>query len=96
MNRFRLAHLAKTDLAGIRRYIASDKPAAADRQIKRFFKIFHLLCKQPLMGQACPEFGEGDLRMFTVGNYVIFYRPVEVGVEIARVVSGFRDLEALF
>ena len=34
--------------------------------------------------------------MFTVGNYVISYRPIEQGVEIARVVSGFRDLEALF
>ena len=45
MNRFRLAHLAKTDLASIRRYIATDKPRAADRLIERFFKIFHLLGK---------------------------------------------------
>ena len=49
MNRFRLAHLAKTDLAGIRRYIAADKPRAAARQIERFFKVFHSLGRQPLM-----------------------------------------------
>jgi toxin ParE1/3/4 len=96
MKRFRLAHRAKIDIAGIRRYIASDKPEAADRQIERFFKLFHLLAKQPLMGQRCPEFGDENLRMFTTGNYVVFYRPIESGVEIARVVSGFRDLESLF
>jgi toxin ParE1/3/4 len=26
----------------------------------------------------------------------IFYRPIEEGVEILRVVSGYRDLEGLF
>jgi len=29
-------------------------------------------------------------------NYLIFYRPVEGGIEILRVVHGARDLENLF
>jgi toxin ParE1/3/4 len=31
-----------------------------------------------------------------VGNYVIFYRPMEIGVEIARVLHGARDFPPLF
>lgn len=94
MSRFRIAELAKTDLAEIRAYIARDKPGAADRQIARFFERFHMLARHGEMGQRRPELG-ADLRSFAVGNYVIVYRLITDGVEIARVVSGYRDLEAL-
>ena len=36
------------------------------------------------------------LRSFPVGSYIIFYRPMEYGVEIARVLHGARDLPPLF
>jgi toxin ParE1/3/4 len=36
------------------------------------------------------------LRGFPFGNYVIFYRPMENGVEIVRVLHGARDLPPLF
>ncbi|WP_292800792.1 hypothetical protein [Nostoc sp. NMS7] len=26
----------------------------------------------------------------------LFYRPIETGIEVLRVVSGYRDLDALF
>jgi len=92
---FRLAELAKTDLAEIRQYIARDKPDAADRQIARFFERFLTLARRPELGQRRPELG-ADLRSFAVGKYVVVYRPSSEGVEIARVVSGYRDLDALF
>lgn len=95
MSRFRIAELAKTDLADIREYIARDKPGAADRQIARFFERFHMLARHREMGQRRPELG-ADLRSFAVGNYVIVYRLIPDGIEIARVVSGYRDLEAFF
>jgi toxin ParE1/3/4 len=95
MNRFRLSRLAKYDLADIRRYIARDKPLAADRQIATLGEKFAMLARNPELGERRPEWGE-DLRSFVVRNYVIIYRPTSVGVEIARVVSGYRDLEALF
>ena len=94
MSRFRLAQLARTDLAEIRHYISQDKPAATKRQISTFFDRFHTLAAHPEMGERRPELG-ADLRSFAVGNYVIIYRPIPRGVEIARVVSGYRDLEAL-
>jgi toxin ParE1/3/4 len=95
MRRFRLSPLAKSDLAEIRRYIRQDRPSAADRQIARFFQTFRTLGKNSEMGQRRPELGAG-LRTFSVGNYVVVYRPFVEGVEIARVVSGYRDFEALF
>jgi toxin ParE1/3/4 len=95
MRRFRLSSLAKRDLAEIRHYIRRDKPTAADRQIAAFFRAFRMLAENSEMGQRRPEFGP-DLRDFSVGNYAIVYRPFAGGVEIARVISGYRDFKALF
>jgi toxin ParE1/3/4 len=39
---------------------------------------------------------EPGLQSFPLEDYLIFYRPIEKGIEIVRVVSGYRDLEALF
>lgn len=36
------------------------------------------------------------LHSFPVDDYLIFYRPIAEGIEVVRVVSGYRDLEALF
>jgi toxin ParE1/3/4 len=35
------------------------------------------------------------LRSFPIGSYVIFYRPIPDGVEIARILNASRDIEAL-
>ncbi|MDJ1169081.1 type II toxin-antitoxin system RelE/ParE family toxin [Roseofilum sp. BLCC_M154] len=35
-------------------------------------------------------------RSFPISNYLIFYRASAEGVEILRIVSGYRDLKALF
>lgn len=37
-----------------------------------------------------------SLRGFVLGNYIIFYRPIENGIEVERLLSGFRDFDALF
>lgn len=95
MSHFRLGDLAESDLAEIRHYIARDNPSAADRQIDRYFQTFHLLGRNPGMGERRPELGE-DLRTFSVGSYVIVFRPAPEGAQIVRVVSGYRDIEALF
>lgn len=36
------------------------------------------------------------LRSFPTGNYVIFYYPVETGIEVARVLYGARDIRQVF
>jgi len=90
-----VSDLAIDDLAEIRHYVAQDKPAAANRLIAAFFQRFILLGEQPLLGAARPEFAGGDLRVFPVGAYAIFYRVAAGNVEIARVLHGARDLGPL-
>jgi toxin ParE1/3/4 len=36
------------------------------------------------------------LRSLAVGNYLIFYLPVEDGIEVVRVLPGMRDIDAIF
>lgn len=95
MKRFRVSTLAKRDIAEIRHFIRLDKPTAADRQIAKFFDTFRILAENSELGQRRPEFGSG-LRTFSIDSYTIVYRPFEKGVDIARVVSGYRDIDALF
>ena len=56
---------------------------------------FKLLTDNPNLGERRPEFRNGEFRSSLVGNYVIFYRPIDGGVEIARVVRGERDVRLL-
>ncbi|QFS46728.1 type II toxin-antitoxin system RelE/ParE family toxin [Nostoc sphaeroides CCNUC1] len=47
------------------------------------------------MGQSCDNFASG-LRSFPVQDYLIFSRHIDGGVEVARIVSSYRDLETVF
>jgi toxin ParE1/3/4 len=95
MKRVVFSPLAESDLQGILDYIARDKPRAATRFVATLREKCQLLAVNPELGQRRPSFRSGEYRTFSVGNYVIFYRPTDRGVEIARVVSGFRDIETL-
>jgi toxin ParE1/3/4 len=37
-----------------------------------------------------------ELRSFLVDNFVIFYRPMDGGIEVVRILHGARDLPPLF
>jgi plasmid stabilization system protein ParE len=43
------------------------------------------------MGELRSEFSTGAYRSFSVGNYVIYFKPAVDGVRIARVLHGSRD-----
>lgn len=53
------------------------------------------LAQFPLMGKECAEIIEG-LRSIPVNNYIIFYRPIDNGIKVIRVLHGARDIESLF
>jgi toxin ParE1/3/4 len=95
MSRFRLTREAKADARAIRSYIAKDRPAAADRLLDDLYERFRLAATQPGMGEARSELGP-DLRIFSVGNYVVVFRPMRGGIEVVRIVHGARDLASLF
>jgi len=95
MNRAIFAPLAERDLDEILVYIAERNAAAALQLVRKLRRKCDDLAEFPHMGRARPEFRGGDLRSFPVGNYLIFYRPVETGIEVARVLHGARDLESI-
>lgn len=74
-------------------YIARDSPDAADRLVEQFDRHLDLLARTPLMGRSEEEFST-SLRSFPVGNYLIFYTPIEDGIELVRVLHGARNINA--
>lgn len=95
MSRYVLTIPAKQDLKEINRYIIRFNPSAARRFNEKFKQQCKLLADFPNMGQSCDNFISG-LRSFPVEDYLIFYRPIDDGVEVVRVISGYRDLETVF
>ena len=95
MSRCILAPSARLDLKEISRYIIRFNPGAARKFNKKIIRQCKQLANFPNMGQSCDNFANG-LRSFPVEDYLIFYRPIDGGVEVARIVSGYRDLEAVF
>jgi toxin ParE1/3/4 len=95
MSLHRVSDHARADLDEIWTRIAQDKPDAADRFIRALVSRFPMLASMPELGRRREELAP-RLRSFSVRNYVIFYRPMANGVEIARVLHGARDLPPMF
>ncbi len=87
--------LAEYDLDDIWWYIAQDNPEAADRLLDRIEERCRALAQFPEMGVNREELMHG-LRGFPIGNYVVFYLPIEHGIDIVRVLPGMRDIDAFF
>jgi toxin ParE1/3/4 len=78
---------AAEDIAEIWDYIADDSLDAADRWIDQLDEEFRLLAAQALMGRAREELAPG-MRSFPFGRYVIFYTPIDGGIDVARVLHS--------
>jgi len=89
--RLRFADGAERDLVEIGNFIARDNPSIAARFIERVEEHCELLAAHPLLGRARDELVPG-LRSLPFGRYVIFYRALDDGAEIVRVLHGARDL----
>ena len=86
---------ADEDLINIWIYIATDNPKAADSWLDEIEGKFVLLSEQPRLGPARSDIAP-KLRYFPVGSYLILYRELANGIEVARVVHGARRLTNLF
>jgi toxin ParE1/3/4 len=86
-----LSEMAEEDLADIYVNIALDQPVNADRFIDELRAKMQRLAEQPMIGRARPELGK-DVRSFPHAAYVVIYRPNSVGIGVARVLRGSRDL----
>ena len=95
MARIVRASAAKADAGEIWAYIAEENPDAADRLLDRFDKLFRLLAARPHLGKSAENLAP-NLRTLPVGNYLVFYRPAQDGIEIVRLLHGARDITAEF
>ena len=85
--------LAGSDLKEIGRHIAreSQDRSVAMRFLDTIEQRLQLYATQPRMGEERPDLGL-DVRQFSVGRYVVFYRPIETGIEVLRLFHGSRDI----
>ncbi len=95
MSRYRLTPEALRDLDEIVDYISRENPAAALRVINSIEQKCRTLAEMPELGRLREELAPG-LRSLTAGNYLIFYRPTDGGINVIRVAHGSRDLPQLF
>ena len=86
---------AAEDIAEVWEHIAEDNLAAADRWVDQLGEQFRLLATQPLMGRARNELSP-RLRSFPFGRYVIFYEPLDDGLDVVRLLHSARDVDPTF
>ncbi len=72
--------LAAADILDIWDDIAEDSIEQADRWVDKLDEKFKLIATQPLLGRARDELA-AELRSFPFGRYVIFYEPLEHGID---------------
>jgi toxin ParE1/3/4 len=95
MAKLTFAPAADTDVAEIAAFIARDNPSASRRWVQVVRERCLLLAASPDVGEVRRGFGVAGCRSVSLGNYVIFFRATDDGVEIARIVHGSRDLRNL-
>jgi toxin ParE1/3/4 len=86
---------AELDLIDILVYLGRYGQRAVDRFAAEVDRVCQLLAQFPEMGDPCEELGPG-VRRFPVGSYVIYYRPIDGGIEVLRVIHGSRNITSLF
>ena len=72
------------DYRDIWQFIARDNIEAANRMLDQIDAKLESFLSMPQSGTPRDEFSPG-LRSFPVGNYIVFYRPVEDGIALLRV-----------
>jgi toxin ParE1/3/4 len=95
MSSYSFSDTAIRDLDEICNYIAVENSKAASQLFDRIRQKCKLVANFPNMGKSYSRLDSG-LRGFVVEDYIIFYYPNPDGINIARVVSGYRDLDGLF
>jgi toxin ParE1/3/4 len=92
---------AQRDLQQLARYLGEQSPTTGFRFYDPAEKAFQSLARMPemgsLWGSANPQFV--DMRVWPIRrfeNFLIFYRPLNQGIEVIRVLHASRDIESIF
>jgi toxin ParE1/3/4 len=81
-------------------WIIEENPEAAIKFVESVESSFSLLEKNPEIGRSLATFSRRliGVRIWKVSNfekYLIFYRPIEEGIEVLDVIHGARDLPTI-
>ncbi|MDZ7958444.1 MAG: type II toxin-antitoxin system RelE/ParE family toxin [Aulosira sp. DedQUE10] len=95
MSRYIISPSASRDLNEIADYFLTINLEAGEKLFREFNKKCQNLAIFPNIGRNY-SYINPDLRGISLDGYVIFYRVLNDGVEILRVVNARRDLESLF
>lgn len=91
---------AQLDLDETAAYIAGDSVAAGMRFLAAFRETCTALLDMPRIGRVFMEIGARGCeirgcRVKGFANWLIFYQPVELGIEVVRVLHGARDIDGI-
>ena len=92
---YRKSPEADDDLLRIWRYIAQEGRATATQFIDRLHGTMGALAETPGMGRPRDDLSP-NVRTFPLGSYLIIYREVSGGIEVARVLSARQDYRSIF
>lgn len=93
MKRYILSPEAKTDIANIRKYTATQwGKARTEKYSLRLRERMRWLADNPMLGQARDEIKEG-YRSFNEGSHIIFYRVTVSAIEIIGIPHQSMDIE---
>lgn len=87
--------LAEQDLSEIFDYVGENDAEQAVKLLRLINEKSELLAQFPEMGRARHEILI-NLRSFPIKSYIVFYQPIEDGIEILRVIHSSRDIEQVF
>ncbi|MCH7726976.1 MAG: type II toxin-antitoxin system RelE/ParE family toxin [Planctomycetes bacterium] len=88
---------SKADVLKSAQYIAekSGSVELAERWMETVDEKLEFLVSHPMAGESRPDLGSGT-RASAVGNYIIFYRRIDDGIEVSRILHGARDTPRIF
>ena len=93
MAEFTLRPKAVSDLEGIWEYSAENwSQAQAERYIRTLNQTFFKLAESPDLGRRCDDIRPGYWK-YGIGRHVIFYRSVDAGVDVVRILHQRMDTE---
>jgi toxin ParE1/3/4 len=93
MGRVLYSLLADQDLLEIWLHIAPENEQAADRLLDTIQEKAKVLAVHPEMGRERPDLA-AEIRSFPVHSYLVLYRVISGGIEVARVLHGARDISS--
>ena len=80
--------LAIERVSEIAKYIAQDKPTAAEKWVDKIFNIVERLTELPESGRVVPEINNKAFREIISGNYRIIYKIEKTSILILTVRHG--------